>query len=145
MSVDILPVSARTTRKHGGLVAKATKPSDLRIRFHFENQVITGYRQTGSAYLVMRLPVGALPIYARYDVQGINAMFPNDYGFGATYGDIWEELAESGSGSGSDSGNGSSNHGDPPAEDPGEGFVWEWDDFLGEWVAVPDEDYFNNL
>ena len=122
MSVDILPVSARTSRKHGGLVSKATEPSDLRIRLHFENQVVTGYRQTGAAYLVMRLPVGALPIYARYDVQGINAMFPNDYGFSASYGDIWEELGASGSGSGGDSA-------DHFGEDG-----WYWD---GEWFYSP--------
>ena len=105
MSVDILPVSARTTRKHGQTEA-ATKPSDLRIRFHFDNQVVTGYRETGSAYLVLRLPLGVLPIYARYDLQGINS-FPNDYGLGATYGDGWGM---------SDGGGGS--EWDPEPEDP---------------------------
>ena len=115
MSVDILPVSARTTRKHGQVEAART-PSNLRIRYHFDNQVVTGYRETGSGYLVLRVPLGILPIYARYDQQGVNG-FPNEYEFGATYGDIWSGMPSGGSGGGSGGG-----EWDPwfDPEDPGE-------------------------
>ena len=88
MSVDILPVSARSTRKNGGQVVKANEFKDVRVRFHFENQVITGRRASGANYLMMRVPLGVLPIYVRYDQQVINGFLPNEY-VEFSYDDGW--------------------------------------------------------
>ena len=106
---------------------------------HTLAQYVTGFRTAGERYVMMRIPIGTLPIFVRYEQHTLDtnlSPLSNEYQEG-NYGDGWT-ISTGGNTNPDDPFYPEGDPNTPPTDPPSPGYVWMWDDFMG-WVEVPED------